>query len=66
MPVKGWELLAILILVMTMEYVCAEQMLKVPSVTHVWLVTSTSHLVQVSDENLCPWHKMNNINYFPV
>ena len=42
-------------IVMTMEYVPAKEILKVPSVTHVLLVTSTSQLVQVSDENLWSW-----------
>ena len=46
------ELLAMLILVMTMVYVAAIKMLVVPSVTHVLMATTATQLALVSCENL--------------
>ena len=48
-PVILKELLAMMILVMTMEHVAAEQMLKVTSVTHVRLVTQIFQRAQVTE-----------------
>ena len=65
MLVTHRELMAMMLLAMTMENVAAKQMLKVTSVILVLLVTTTSQLAQVSDGNLSTWQKINNI-FFPL
>ena len=59
MVVTHRELMAMMLLVMAMEPVTANQMLKVTCVILVPLVTTTSQLALVSDASLCDYMAQN-------